>query len=197
MGLHVSSRDPIWACRRSSCETGSKPDMSRGLRRTARAMVVLSPDSTILGRTAPQRTTRTRGDRTPRGRNLTATRIRGVQAVSRPCHSAPERRPHVWKIQVASIRLDHVTKRFDGHDPAVYDVSLDIADGEIVILVGPSGCGKSTILRMILGTEEITSGVVYLDDERVDNRPAHQRNLATVFRNHALSPRLTALQNIT
>jgi multiple sugar transport system ATP-binding protein len=97
---------------------------------------------------------------------------------------------------VASIRLDHVTKRFDGHHPAVDDVSLDIADGEIVILVGPSGGGKSTILRMILGTEDITSGAVYLDDERVDNRPPRQRNLATVFPDHSLSPRLTVFQNI-
>jgi multiple sugar transport system ATP-binding protein len=97
---------------------------------------------------------------------------------------------------MASIRLDHITKRFGDGYPAVNDVSLDIADGEFMILVGPSGCGKSTILRMIVGLEDITEGDVHIGDELVNDKAPRDRNLAMVFQNYALYPHLTVYENI-
>src|SRR4029453_5903890 len=138
-GPHVSSRDPIWACRRSSCATGSKPDMSKGLRRTGTATVVLSPGSNIVGPTPPGRHANAWRSPTQKGtwrRHAFAGCRRVLSA--RLCDRTPTL---AWKIDVASIRLDHVTKRFDGRHPAVDDVSLDIPAGEIVILVGPRGGG--------------------------------------------------------
>jgi multiple sugar transport system ATP-binding protein len=97
---------------------------------------------------------------------------------------------------MAGIRLEHITKRYGDGFPAVNDVSLDIADGEFVILVGPSGCGKSTILRMIVGLEDITEGDLYIGDDRVNDKAPRDRNLAMVFQNYALYPHLTVFENI-
>jgi multiple sugar transport system ATP-binding protein len=97
---------------------------------------------------------------------------------------------------MASIRLDHVTKIYAGDTPAVNDVTLDIDDGEFMILVGPSGCGKSTILRMIVGLEDVTSGDIYIGDRRVNDLPPRERNLAMVFQSYALYPHLTVYENI-
>jgi multiple sugar transport system ATP-binding protein len=97
---------------------------------------------------------------------------------------------------MAGIRLEHITKRYGDGFPAVSDVSLEIADGEFVILVGPSGCGKSTILRMIVGLEDITEGDLYIGDERVNDKAPRDRNLAMVFQNYALYPHLTVFENI-
>jgi multiple sugar transport system ATP-binding protein len=97
---------------------------------------------------------------------------------------------------MASIRLDHITKRYGDGFPAVSDVSLDIANGEFVILVGPSGCGKSTVLRMIVGLEDITEGDMFIGDQRVNDKAPRDRNLAMVFQNYALYPHLTVFENI-
>ena len=97
---------------------------------------------------------------------------------------------------MAAITLNHLVKKYGDGFPAVNDVSLDIADGEFIILVGPSGCGKSTLLRMIVGLEDITSGDLLIDGERVNDKAPRDRNLAMVFQNYALYPHLTVFENI-
>ena len=97
---------------------------------------------------------------------------------------------------MASITIDHLTKRFDAKVCAVDDVSLEIADGEFMVLVGPSGCGKSTLLRMIAGLEEVTTGGVLLDGRDITYAPPKARDLAMVFQNYALYPHMPVRKNL-
>ncbi|MDO4253805.1 MAG: sn-glycerol-3-phosphate ABC transporter ATP-binding protein UgpC [Kocuria sp.] len=97
---------------------------------------------------------------------------------------------------MASITLKNLVKKYDDGFPAVNDVSIDIADGEFLILVGPSGCGKSTLLRMVVGLEDITSGDLLINGQRVNEKEPRQRNLSMVFQNYALYPFLTVYENI-
>ncbi len=97
---------------------------------------------------------------------------------------------------MAEIVLDGVTKVFpDGYE-AVKDMSLEIGDGEFMILVGPSGCGKSTALRMIAGLEDISRGEVKIGGETVNERPPKDRDIAMVFQNYALYPHMTVRENM-
>jgi multiple sugar transport system ATP-binding protein len=97
---------------------------------------------------------------------------------------------------MAAITIKNITKTYADGFKAVKDVSLDIADGEFMILVGPSGCGKSTLLRMIVGLEDITSGDMIIGDRRVNEKAPRDRNLAMVFQNYALYPHLSVFENI-
>jgi multiple sugar transport system ATP-binding protein len=97
---------------------------------------------------------------------------------------------------MAAIVLDRVTKSYPDGTTAVQDLSLDIADGEFIILVGPSGCGKSTTLNMIAGLEEITSGELRIDGERVNEKAPKDRDIAMVFQSYALYPHMTVRQNM-
>jgi multiple sugar transport system ATP-binding protein len=97
---------------------------------------------------------------------------------------------------MASIEMKNIVKKYGDGFPAVNDVSIDVADGEFLILVGPSGCGKSTLLRMIVGLEDITSGDMVIGGERVNDLAPRDRNLAMVFQNYALYPHLTVYENI-
>jgi len=97
---------------------------------------------------------------------------------------------------VASITIKNIVKQYPDGFTAVKDVSLDIADGEFMILVGPSGCGKSTLLRMIVGLEDITAGDLLIGDERVNDKAPRDRDLAMVFQNYALYPHLSVYENI-
>lgn len=97
---------------------------------------------------------------------------------------------------MAEITINHLVKKYGDGFPAVNDVSLDIADGEFMILVGPSGCGKSTLLRMIVGLEDITSGELLIGGERMNEKAPRDRNLAMVFQNYALYPHLSVFENI-
>src|SRR4051812_47361740 len=97
---------------------------------------------------------------------------------------------------MTTINLDSLVKRFADGTTAVDDVTLDIDDGEFMILVGPSGCGKSTLLRMIAGLEDITSGDLRIEGEVVNEKAPRERNLAMVFQNYALYPHLSVFENI-
>ncbi|MGH9011560.1 MAG: ABC transporter ATP-binding protein [Acidimicrobiia bacterium] len=97
---------------------------------------------------------------------------------------------------MGAITLENVVKRYGDGYPAVNDVSLEIVDGEFMILVGPSGCGKSTLLRMIVGLEDVTSGEICIAGQRVNETAPRDRNLAMVFQNYALYPHLTVFENI-
>ena len=97
---------------------------------------------------------------------------------------------------MAAIDMKNIIKKYGDGFPAVNDVSLEIADGEFMILVGPSGCGKSTLLRMIVGLEDISSGDMLIGDERVNDKAPRDRNLSMVFQNYALYPHLTVYENI-
>ena len=97
---------------------------------------------------------------------------------------------------MAGIVLEGVTKVFASDVVAVDDVSLEIGDGEFMVLVGPSGCGKSTILRILAGLEEVTAGEVYIDGSQVTDLPPKQRDVAMVFQNYALYPHMSVEQNL-
>jgi len=96
---------------------------------------------------------------------------------------------------MAGVRLEGVRKSF-GKVVAVKDFTLDIADGEFLVLVGPSGCGKSTVLRLIAGLEEVTSGEIYIDGRPVTMLPPRQRDVAMVFQNYALYPHMDVFRNM-
>src|SRR6267378_1842103 len=97
---------------------------------------------------------------------------------------------------MGQIVLDHVTKMYPGGVKGIDDLSLDIADGEFMVLVGPSGCGKSTALRSIAGLEEITSGTISIGSQVVNDLPPKDRDIAMVFQNYALYPHMTVEQNL-
>jgi multiple sugar transport system ATP-binding protein len=97
---------------------------------------------------------------------------------------------------MATVRLEHVWKRFDNDVIAVRDVSFEARDGEFLVLVGPSGCGKSTCLRMVAGLEEISGGAIFLDERRINDVPARDRDIAMVFQNYALYPHMTVAENM-
>ncbi|WP_396612372.1 ABC transporter ATP-binding protein [Haloferax sp. S1W] len=100
---------------------------------------------------------------------------------------------------MAELTLDHVSKFFDDDGSkvvAVDDASMTIDDGEFLVLVGPSGCGKSTTLRMIAGLETVSEGQIRLGDDRMDNKPPRDRNIAMVFQSYALYPHMTVRGNM-
>ncbi|HEY6534042.1 MAG TPA: ABC transporter ATP-binding protein [Acidimicrobiales bacterium] len=101
-----------------------------------------------------------------------------------------------WPAEVVSdVALDGVTKRF-GAVTAVDQLSLQVADGELLVLLGPSGCGKTTALRMIAGLEEVTSGEVSIGGRVVNDVAAKDRDVAMVFQSYALYPHMTVARNI-
>jgi len=97
---------------------------------------------------------------------------------------------------VATITLDGIDKIYENGFQAVTDLSLDIEDGEFLVLVGPSGCGKSTALRMIAGLESISGGEMRIGERVVNNLEPKDRDIAMVFQSYALYPHLTVRDNI-
>ena len=98
---------------------------------------------------------------------------------------------------MAIVKLDSLTKVYDRtHPPAAEAVSLDIGDGEFMVLLGPSGCGKTTTLRMIAGLESISSGRLSIDGRVVNDVPAKDRDIAMVFQSYALYPHMSVKDNL-
>ncbi len=93
------------------------------------------------------------------------------------------------------VRFENVSKTF-GKSAVVDQLNLASDDGELVVLLGPSGCGKTTTLRMLAGLEDATSGDIFIGDERVNDIPTQNRDIAMVFQNYALYPHMTIAQNI-
>ena len=97
---------------------------------------------------------------------------------------------------MATVTLDNVSKVYPNGFQAIQDLSIDIVDGEFLVLVGPSGCGKSTALRMIAGLEEISGGELRIGARVVNDVEPKDRDIAMVFQNYALYPHMTVAENI-
>src|ERR1043165_6371204 len=96
---------------------------------------------------------------------------------------------------MASLDLVHVQKSF-GPVQILHDISIDMKDGEFLVLVGPSGCGKSTLMNIIAGLEEPSGGSLRLEGRDITALPPADRNISMVFQSYALYPNMTVAQNI-
>ena len=96
---------------------------------------------------------------------------------------------------MAEVSLNQVHKSF-GKTEVVHGIDVDIADGEMIVIVGPSGCGKSTLLRMVAGLETVTSGEIRISGKRVNEMEPMDRDIAMVFQNYALYPHMTVAENM-
>ena len=97
---------------------------------------------------------------------------------------------------MSAITINEVSKRYRDGTLAVRDLSLEVADGEFMILVGPSGCGKTTLLRMLAGLEQVTGGTISIGDRVVNELEPRERDIAMVFQNYALYPHMTVARNM-
>ncbi|MGB7962813.1 MAG: ATP-binding cassette domain-containing protein, partial [Propionicimonas sp.] len=97
---------------------------------------------------------------------------------------------------MASVEIDKMNKVYENGFHAVKDLSIDVADGEFLVLVGPSGCGKSTALRMVAGLEDISTGELRINGRRVNEVDPQGRDIAMVFQSYALYPHMTVGDNI-
>ncbi|HWJ74814.1 MAG TPA: sn-glycerol-3-phosphate ABC transporter ATP-binding protein UgpC [Kaistia sp.] len=98
---------------------------------------------------------------------------------------------------MASISIVGATKRYPDGSPAVNNASIEIADGEFLVLVGPSGCGKSTLLRMIAGLETMSEGEIRVDGKLINNLHPKDRDIAMIFQSYALFPHMTVEKNLS
>ncbi|MBB3142451.1 sn-glycerol-3-phosphate import ATP-binding protein UgpC [Halomonas organivorans] len=97
---------------------------------------------------------------------------------------------------MATLRLDALSKTYPNGFTALHGVDLEIADGELIVVVGPSGCGKSTLLRMLAGLESISDGELAIDGRRVNDLEPAERDIAMVFQNYALYPHMSVADNM-
>ena len=96
---------------------------------------------------------------------------------------------------MSTVQLKNVKKRF-GKTQVIHGVSVDVEDGEFIVIVGPSGCGKSTLLRMVGGLETVSEGEICINEERVNDKEPMDRDIAMVFQNYALYPHMSVRQNM-
>jgi sn-glycerol 3-phosphate transport system ATP-binding protein len=96
---------------------------------------------------------------------------------------------------MATLKLDNVKKSF-GKTDVIHGVSVDVADGEFIVIVGPSGCGKSTLLRMVAGLETVSGGDILIDGRQVNEVEPMDRDIAMVFQNYALYPHMSVFDNM-
>lgn len=97
---------------------------------------------------------------------------------------------------MAGLKLQAVSKSWDGKTQVIEPLTVDVADGEFIVMVGPSGCGKSTLLRMVAGLERVTSGDIWIDRQRVTEMEPKERGIAMVFQNYALYPHMSVEENM-
>jgi sn-glycerol 3-phosphate transport system ATP-binding protein len=97
---------------------------------------------------------------------------------------------------MAGLKLQAVSKNWDGKTQVIQPLDLDVADGEFIVMVGPSGCGKSTLLRMVAGLERVTGGDIWIDRQRVTEMEPKERGIAMVFQNYALYPHMSVEENM-
>src|ERR1700760_3251039 len=97
---------------------------------------------------------------------------------------------------MAPVSLENINKVYENGFHAVHDLSVDINEGEFMVLVGPSGCGKTTALRMVAGLEDITSGILRIGGKEANDETPKERDIAMVFQNYALYPHMTVAENI-
>src|SRR5262249_47776729 len=105
-------------------------------------------------------------------------------------------RPECSEAAMAEVELDHLTKTYPNGVTAVDDLTLQVLDGQLLVLGGPLGCGKSTALRMVAGLEDITSGELRIGGVRMNEVMARDRDIAMVFQSYALYPHMTVADNI-
>ena len=98
---------------------------------------------------------------------------------------------------MVEVRYENVTKQYEDGFEAVKGLNLEIQDGEFLVLLGPSGCGKSTTLRMLAGLEDVTTGDIRIDGNRVNDLPPGARGLGMVFQSYALYPHMTVAENLS
>ena len=96
---------------------------------------------------------------------------------------------------MSEIKLENLKKSF-GKTEVIHDLSIDVRDGELIVIVGPSGCGKSTLLRMVAGLEDANEGNILIDNKKVNELEPMERNIAMVFQNYALYPHMTVFGNM-
>ena len=96
---------------------------------------------------------------------------------------------------MSRIVIEHAVKKY-GDNVVIFDLNLNIKDGEFFTLLGPSGCGKTTLLRMIAGFNSIEDGNFYFNDERINDKEPSKRNIGMVFQNYAIFPHLTVRENV-
>ena len=97
---------------------------------------------------------------------------------------------------MAGLKLQAVTKSWDGKTQVIKPLTLDVADGDFIVMVGPSGCGKSTLLRMVAGLERVSGGDIWIDNKRVTEMEPKDRGIAMVFQNYALYPHMSVEENM-